>query len=304
MRLFSGNYRLLGWITLILVGGFVTTSAAAYLASRDAIEHSISEQALPLTGDLIYSGLQKDILYPVFVASMMAQDPAVHDWLADGEKDEAYITRYLEETRDRHGMVASFLASDATRKLYHTYGAPEPLVEGRDIDKWYFRLKSLPRYESSIDIATEYSGQPSLFINHRVTDAMAPLHQARPGSRSGSTPSTRCWRAIRSATGARFILSAATARSCCQGATKGGAETLAQRSGMRRHRASHPQPQHRTDQPGLPQRQVGRAGQFALCAGSELVPGGQNRTRAAPSARSRASSRSISASASASRCWC
>ncbi|UUZ51442.1 hypothetical protein LP420_19690 [Massilia sp. B-10] len=77
MRLFSGNYRLLGWITLILVGGFVTTSAAAYLASRDAIEHSISEQALPLTGDLIYSGLQKDILYPVFVASMMAQDPAV-----------------------------------------------------------------------------------------------------------------------------------------------------------------------------------------------------------------------------------
>ncbi|UUZ51443.1 cache domain-containing protein [Massilia sp. B-10] len=88
------------------------------------------------------------------------------------------------------------------------------------------------------------------------------------------------------------------------GATKGGAETLAQRSGMRDIAPSHPQPQHRTDQPGLPQRQVGRAGQFALCAGSELVPGGQNRTRAAPSARSRASSRSISASASASRCWC
>jgi diguanylate cyclase (GGDEF)-like protein len=173
MRLFAGNYRLLGWITLILIGGFLTTSAAAYLASRDAIEHSISEQALPLTGDLIYSGLQKDILYPVFVASLMAQDPTVRDWLAGGEKDQAAIVRYLEETRDRHGMVASFLASDASRKLYHTYGAPEPLVEGRDIDKWYFRLKSLPRarYESSIDIATEYSGQPSLFINHRVDDA-------------------------------------------------------------------------------------------------------------------------------------
>jgi len=173
MRLFSGNYRLLGWITLILVGGFLTTSVAAYLASRDAIEHSLSEQALPLTGDLIYSGLQKDILYPVFVAELMAQDPSLRGWLAGGEQDQAFIQRYLEETRDRHGMVASFLASDASRKLYHTYGAPEPLVEGRDIDKWYFRLKSLPRaqYESSIDITTEYSGQPSLFINHRVTDA-------------------------------------------------------------------------------------------------------------------------------------
>jgi len=173
MRLFAGNYRLLGWITLILVGGFVTTSGAAYLASRDAIEHSISEQALPLTGDLIYSGLQKDILYPVFVAQLMAGDPVVRDWLAGGEKDEAVILKYLDEIKERHGVVASFLASDATRKLYHTYGSPDSLVEGRAVDKWYFRLKSLPRtrYESSIDIATEYSGQPSLFINHRVNDA-------------------------------------------------------------------------------------------------------------------------------------
>lgn len=173
MRLFAANYRLLGWITLILVGGFLTTSVAAYIASRDAIEHSISEQALPLTGDLIYAGLQKDILTPVFIASMMAQDPQVRDWLAGGERNQAAILAYLANIKNKYGTVASFLASDASRKLYHTYGQPDDLVVGRPLDKWFFRLKGLQsgQYETNIDIETEYSGQPTLFINHRVNDA-------------------------------------------------------------------------------------------------------------------------------------
>ncbi|HEY0061631.1 MAG TPA: diguanylate cyclase [Telluria sp.] len=173
MRLFAANYRLLGWITLILVGGFLTTTVAAYMASRDAIEHSISEQALPLTGDLIYSGLQKDILYPVFVASLMAQDPKVRDWLAAPDKHEAAMLAYLGEIKGQYGTVASFMASDASSKLYHTYGPPDELIDGRALDKWFFRLKAQARarYETNVDIDTEASGQPTLFINHRVVDA-------------------------------------------------------------------------------------------------------------------------------------
>ena len=173
MRLFAANYRLLGWITLILVGGFLTTSLAAFVASREAIEHSISEQALPLTGDIIYSGLQKDILYPVFISSMMAQDPRMRDWLSGGEKNEAAILAYLVNIKLRYATVGSFIGSDATRKLYHTYGPPELLIEGRPIDAWYFRLKALDqvKYETNVDVETQYSGLPTLFINHRVTDA-------------------------------------------------------------------------------------------------------------------------------------
>lgn len=173
MRLFAANYRLLGWITLILVGGFLTTSLAAYIASRDAIEHSISEQALPLTGDIIYSGLQKDILYPVFISSMMAQDSQVRNWIADGEKHQQAILNYLNDIKGKYGTVASFMASDASRKLYHTYGPPDPLLETRPLDSWFFRIKDMgdAKYETNVDIDTQYSGQPTLFINHRVLDA-------------------------------------------------------------------------------------------------------------------------------------
>lgn len=172
MRLFAANYRLLGWITLILVGGFLTTSIASYITSRDAIEHSISEQALPLTGDIIYAGLQKDILYPVFISSMMAQDPRLPKWIA-GEESQAEIIGYLNDIKGKYGTVASFLGSDASRKLYHTYGPPDDLVEGRPLDSWFFRMKERgdAKYETNVDIDAQYSGQPTLFINHRVVDA-------------------------------------------------------------------------------------------------------------------------------------
>lgn len=171
MRLFAANYRLLGWITLILVGGFLTTSVAAFLASRDAIEHSISEQALPLTGDIIYSGLQKDILYPVFISSLMAQDPVVRDFLSGGERHPAAIQAYLAEVKEKYGTIASFLASDASRKLYHTHGTPDDIIEGRALDSWFFRIKAMQdaKYETNVEVEELYTGQPTLFINHRVS---------------------------------------------------------------------------------------------------------------------------------------
>ena len=172
MRLIAANYRLLGWITLILVVGFVTTSVAGFLASRDAIEHSISEQALPLTGDLIYSGLEKDILYPVFISSMMAHDPAVREWLANGDKHQRQITAYLHGIKAKYGTVASFMGAESSRKLYQTYGPPDELIEGRAVDKWYFRVKAMAgtKYETNVDIDTQYLGKPTLFINQRVLD--------------------------------------------------------------------------------------------------------------------------------------
>jgi diguanylate cyclase (GGDEF)-like protein len=172
MRPFAANYRLLGWITLILVSGFLTTSAAGFLASREAIEHSISEQALPLTGDIISAGLQKDILYPVFISQMMSQDPAVRDWLASPEKHQPQILGYLDNIKRRYGTLASFMGSDASRRLYHTYGPPDELIEGRSGDNWFFRIKAMhnAKYETNVDIETLYSGQPTLFINHRVID--------------------------------------------------------------------------------------------------------------------------------------
>ncbi len=172
MRLFSANYRLLGLISLILVGGFLTTTLAAFISSRDAIEHSISEQALPLTGDNIYSGLQKDILYPVLISSMMAQDATVRTFLKGDERNAQWMLDYLASIKTKYNTISSFLGSDKSRKLYHTYGPPDPIDQSRAVDAWFFRMKAMTnaQYETNVDIETLYTGQPTLFINHRIID--------------------------------------------------------------------------------------------------------------------------------------
>jgi diguanylate cyclase (GGDEF)-like protein len=88
----------------------LTISIASYIVSRNAVRDNIAAQELPLTGDNIYSELQKDILRPVFISSLMAHDTFVRDWLLRGERDTSEITRYLAEVKQRYGTLTALLA--------------------------------------------------------------------------------------------------------------------------------------------------------------------------------------------------
>lgn len=172
MRLHTDKFRLLGGLCVILVTGFLATSIASYLASRDAIREGISEQSLPLTSDNVYSEIQKDLLRPVLISSLMANDALLRDWMLAGEADRRPIFRYLEEVRFKYGTVTSFLASERSRTYYHASGATRTLHESDPREQWYFRLARLPgsHYEVNVDPDFENRGALTIFINHRVLD--------------------------------------------------------------------------------------------------------------------------------------
>ncbi|WP_317204771.1 sensor domain-containing diguanylate cyclase [Janthinobacterium sp.] len=172
MRLFSIKYRLLIWITLILAAGFCATSLASYISSRDAIEQGISEQTLPLTGDNIYSEIQKDILRPVFISSLMAHDTFVRDWILGGEKNPEQIVRYLSEVKKKYGTVSSFLISERSRAYYYAGGTLKSVRAGEPRDAWFFRLRALAGadYETNVDFDMANRDSMTIFINHRVLD--------------------------------------------------------------------------------------------------------------------------------------
>ncbi|HAT31568.1 MAG TPA: GGDEF domain-containing protein [Janthinobacterium sp.] len=172
MRLLSLKYRLLLWISLILVAGFLATSLASYMASRDAIEQGIFEQTLPLTGDNIYSEIQKDILRPVFISSLMAQDTFVRDWILKGENDPSQITRYLSEVKKKYATVSSFLISDKSHRYYYPGGILKSVREGEPRDAWFFRVRALrgADYETNVDVDMANHDSTTIFINHRVLD--------------------------------------------------------------------------------------------------------------------------------------
>ena len=172
MRLLSIKYRLLILLTLILGAGFMATSLASYLASRQAIEHGIADQTLPLTGDNIYSEIQKDMLRPVFISSLMAHDTFVRDWILAGESNPAQIVRYLAEVKKKYGAITSFLVSDKSSKYYYAEGTLKSVSPEATRDIWYYRVRAMENsdYETNVDVDMANRDSMTIFINHRVYD--------------------------------------------------------------------------------------------------------------------------------------
>ncbi len=165
------QYSLLIWISLILILGFVAVLATSYLVSKDALRRGLSENTLPITGDNIYSEIQKDILRPVFVSAQMANDTFVRDWMIEGEQDSAQISKYLKEIKIKNNAISSFLVSDLTRNYYYPEGLLKTIKDNEVRDQWFFRVKNLKTaYETNVDVDMANQDSMTIFTNYRVLD--------------------------------------------------------------------------------------------------------------------------------------
>lgn len=171
MQKFLRQYGLLVWLSLILIAGFIGVLVVGYMSSRDALQQGIAEQSLPITGDNIYSEIQKDILRPVFVSSQMAQDTFVRDWIIDGEQDTGLIVKYLKEIKLKNNAVSSFLVSDLSHQYYHADGTLKTISETEARDQWFFRVRKLKTaYETNVDLDMANRDNMTIFINYRILD--------------------------------------------------------------------------------------------------------------------------------------
>ncbi|MBI3714312.1 MAG: GGDEF domain-containing protein [Burkholderiales bacterium] len=171
MRKSLKRYQLLIWISLLLTLGFIAVIASNYYVSKDAVERSLSENSLPITGDNVYSEIQKDILRPVFVSAQMAHDTFVRDWLLNGEDDATQIAKYLKEVKLRNNAISSFLVSDLSKNYYYPDGLLKTVKESDSRDLWFFRVKNLKTpYETNVDLDLANRDNMTIFTNYRVTD--------------------------------------------------------------------------------------------------------------------------------------
>jgi len=171
MRSFPEKFRLLTWVSILLVAGFLTTILASYFVSREAIRQSVQEQALPLTSDNIYSEIQKDILRPVFISSLMASDTFLRDWMLSGEADTDRIARYLKQVKDKYHTVSAFLVSDKTQRYYYPDGVLKTISPSIGRDAWFYRVREMKAdYETNVDLDMANRDTLTIFINHRVFD--------------------------------------------------------------------------------------------------------------------------------------
>jgi len=171
MRKLLKQYALVLWLSLILIAGFGSTAAVGYLAARDAIQQGTAEQALPLTGDFVYSAIQKDLLRPLIVSAQMAQDSFVRDWLLNGELDQEQIVKYLREVRQKTNAVSSYLVSDLSRNYYYANGILKTVSETDPRDQWYYRVRQIKSaYETKADLDQANRDNLTIFVNYRIQD--------------------------------------------------------------------------------------------------------------------------------------
>lgn len=158
-------------LVLLLLGGFVSTSLVSYYTSRASLRSSIVNTALPLTSDNVYSEIQKDLVRPVLIASMMSRDTFLRDWLAAGEQDPAQMTRYLQEIMSNYGAVTAFFVSEKSRIYYQAKGVLKQIDESLPRDQWYAQTRAMAEpYKINVDLDMANADRMTFFINYKVFD--------------------------------------------------------------------------------------------------------------------------------------
>jgi diguanylate cyclase (GGDEF)-like protein len=158
-------------LLFLLTGGFLATSLVSYYASRDSIRRNIVNTELPLTSDTVYSEIQKDLVRPVLISSMMARDTFVRDWVMSGEQNIESMTRYLREVQEHYGAFTSFFISEKTHTYYQAKGVLKQVREGEPRDIWYFRVRDMKDpYEINVDVDMANQDRLTVFINYKVFD--------------------------------------------------------------------------------------------------------------------------------------
>ncbi len=176
MRHVTLKTKLILSVSILLVFGFVLTNVNNYRVSTRSIRKNIVEHSLPLTRDNIYSEIQADLMRPIFISSLMANDTFLKDWAIGGEQDSDQVLRYLQEIRDQYGFFSTFFVSEQTGLYYHFKGVQKKISPEDAHDVWYYDFKAINKpYDLVVDTNEAEENSLTIFINHRLNDYQGKL---------------------------------------------------------------------------------------------------------------------------------
>lgn len=165
------NYRIVFIITTLLFTLSVSLTGVNYYVSMNLTHSQLKNSSLPLTVDNIYTEIQKQIIEPNLIASMMAHDTFMKDWLANKESDSEQVVKYLDTIQNKYQMFATFLVSDKSQNYYSASGLLEKVKESNPNSKWYFAFKKNSEvHEINIDKNKHMGSSLVMFINHKIFD--------------------------------------------------------------------------------------------------------------------------------------
>ena len=165
------DYRIVFIITVLLFTLSTSLTVINYAESLDSTRKQLKNRSLPLTVDNIYTKIQKQIIEPNLIASMMSNDTFMKDWLAHEENDIDQITQYLAAIKNKYQIFTAFLVSAKSKNYYTANGLLEQVAPHNKNNAWYFNfVNQTDMSEINIDY-NKFMGQSLImFINHKIYD--------------------------------------------------------------------------------------------------------------------------------------
>ena len=167
----SIKMKLILTLTVILLSGLIISNYFNYKTSQRSVRENIINGVLPLTRDNIYSEIQTNLIRPIFLSSIMANDTFLKDWAISGENDPGRIINYLKTIRDKYDFFSTFFISERTKKYYHFSGVTKVISKNDPHDQWYYKfVNSGLEYDLDVDTNEASKNTLTFFINHRTLD--------------------------------------------------------------------------------------------------------------------------------------
>ena len=138
------DYRIVFIITALLFTLSTSLTVVNYFISIESTQSQLKNSSLPLTVDNIYTEIQKQIIEPNLISSMMAHDTFMKDWLTHEENNTDKIVRYLDTIQNKYKMSTTFFVSEKTKNYYTASGFIEKVKPENPNNAWYFSFKNNP----------------------------------------------------------------------------------------------------------------------------------------------------------------
>lgn len=167
----KNNFHIVIAVSALMITLSLGISFLNFIVSLRSTEADLKTRSLPLTVDNIYTEIQKHVIEPNLIASMMAHDTFLKDWLINDEQNSEKIVSYLETIKNKYGMFVAFLVSEKTQSYYTQNGFLEHLSVSKPDNGWYFNFKKIQGdNEINLDFNNNLDNSLIMFINHKIYD--------------------------------------------------------------------------------------------------------------------------------------
>jgi len=167
----KSRYKFIILVTGLLLALSLSISFLNYNKSVDEAYKNLKQSSLPLSVDNIYSEIQKTIVQPTLIASMMANDTFLKNWILKKPHKPELISNYLNNIKKKFGVLHTFLVVDDGLNYYTESGLLETISSENEKDRWYFEFRNNRRIsEINLDTNFRLDNSMILFMNYKIFD--------------------------------------------------------------------------------------------------------------------------------------